>query len=206
MKRARALTKTIAKDYARNKKAAEAEVVRWEWVTKKRHSYVPAYFETRNQVRGRAIKAAPATWDYQVQEGFDHTDRLIVERRRTNTTGSQYETFYCFAKDGIEMLDYSYETWKPKQWNCVAWLPMVDGRVIEEHWVGNGEGEFTRTFGYDSDGRVVGYDETGIDDNGEATAQSFEIEHDAKGIVRTWWLKAGKRTTPYWQRGGKPQR
>ena len=207
MKRARALTKTISKDYAKTKKAAEAKVVRWEWATKTRHSYVPAYFETRNQTRGRALKAAPAKWDYQVQEGYDAKDRLVVERRRTNTKGSQYETFYRFADDGIEMLDYSYETWKPKQWNRVAWLPMVDGRVIAEYWIGNGEGEFTRTFEYDGEGRVIAYDQTGTDEDGDSRAQRFEIEHDGKGIVRTWWLSpAGKRGKPYWERGGKAKR
>ncbi len=203
MKRARAFTTSATADYKKLKKATEAAVVRWEWATKQRHSHVPAYFETRNQTRGRALKAEPTTWSYQVQEGYDAKGRMVVERRRTNTKDSQYETFYRFTAAGIEMYEYSYETYKPKEWDRVAWLAITDGRVTAVNWIGKGEGDYTRTFEYDDDGRVIGYEQIGTDDDGKRSpAQSFEIEHDAKGIVRTWWLTSrGKRgSKPYWER------
>jgi hypothetical protein len=105
------LFKKAAREYKQRKRAAEAQVARWEWATNDDRSLEPLYFERNKFSRGKRLPGKPAVLrEGCVAYGLDDRDRVIVERSYVPLGGrpAHYETFYTYSKQAIEWIRYDY--------------------------------------------------------------------------------------------------
>ena len=174
-------------------RAAEARVVRWDWVTAARHSHEPAHFETHNFARGRLLPKQPTKIKHHRQEGFDSTGMLVVTRHYLFDTRTAERTVDVVEPGGIA----SYYMSEQGHFFNARWFTTHGGRITAVDGVYS-ESSASRRYGYDDQGRVTGYEATGIR-KGAPTFDARDIEYDAAGDIATvyWRYEDGRRTVYY---------
>ncbi len=181
-------------------RAAEARVVRWHWVTAARHSHEPAHFETHNFARGRLLPKAPAKIKHHLQEGFDADGRLVVTRHYLFDTRTAARTVDVFEPGGIA----SYYMSEEGHFFNARWFTIDAGRITAVDGVYS-ESSAACRYNYDDQGRVTGYEATGLR-KGAPVFDARDIEYDAAGDISTvYWRYEDGRRTVYYQRPSKTE-
>jgi hypothetical protein len=187
--RAKELAEAAKHDYAARKKAAETQVVRWQWATFAIHSYEPAYFEISKVKPGNLLAAEPSEpADGRNYYGYDVQGRVVVEQQQTEFAGRVYETFFSHMPEGIERSYYTYDP--GKDWIAVEWFEMGSAGVVECHAVFPHGGYRSMSYTYDERRHVIRRNRQakGPPPYGDVIDDWHEITYDDAGqIARIEW-------------------
>lgn len=194
--RARALAKTSRREYEKRKSAAEACVVRWEWASAPRFHPEPAHYETRKISLGTTLPRAPKLWKIgQAQEGFDASDRLVVQRQRTMIRGNVLEAFFRYTRGGIEDVMYIAPS---GDWIFAVWHTVKAGRVVASDGLSQ-LGGYSREYHYDDRGRMTRAVSHGVEAD-TPWARTYEYEYEREKLARVWSVSTDGRRALHWRR------
>src|SRR5689334_14811412 len=106
LERERKWLKGATAEYRARKKAAEAQVDRWEWCTKTTRVLEPLFLERMDIPRGKVLQTKPkAPAIGNVAYGLDGAERVVVEREYL-LRGAFKEQFFAWHDAHVEAVGY----------------------------------------------------------------------------------------------------
>ena len=193
--RARALAKASRRDYDKRKANAEATVVRWEWASAPRFHPEPAHYQTRKIPLGIRLPREPKAWKLgQAHEGFDASDRLVVQAERTMVRGIVLESFFRYARGGIEDVTYASPS---GNWIIAVWHTVKAGRVVASDGL-NPLGGYSREYRYDDRARMIRSLTHGVEAD-RPWERTYEYDYAQETLVRVWSVSSDGRRALHWR-------